>query len=35
MFQRILVPLDGSRGAERAIPVAASLARQAGGTLLL
>lgn len=35
MFQRILIPLDGSRGSEQAIPVAASLARQAGGTLVL
>lgn len=35
MFQRIFVPLDGSPGAERAIPVAARLARRAGGTLVL
>lgn len=34
MFQRILVPLDGSERAERAIPVAASLARAMGGTLV-
>lgn len=35
MFQRILVPLDGSPGAERAIPVAAHLARQVHGLLIL
>lgn len=35
MFQRILVPLDGSSGAERALPVAANLARQARGSLVL
>src|SRR3954447_24324827 len=34
MFQRLLVPLDGSPGAERAIPVAASLARQTSGSLI-
>jgi nucleotide-binding universal stress UspA family protein len=34
MFQRILVPLDGSPGAERAIPVAACLARSASGSLV-
>ncbi|HEY1348158.1 MAG TPA: universal stress protein [Ktedonobacteraceae bacterium] len=34
MFQRILVPLDGSPGAERAIPVAARIARNAGGSLV-
>jgi len=34
MFQRILVPLDGSPGAERAIPVAASLARKTHGSLV-
>jgi nucleotide-binding universal stress UspA family protein len=34
MFQRILVPLDGSQRAERAIPVAARLARAFGGSLL-
>lgn len=34
MFQRILVPLDGSRRAERAIPVAARIARAFGGSLL-
>lgn len=34
MFQRLLVPLDGSPGAERAIPVAASLARQTSGSLV-
>ena len=34
MFQRILVPLDGSPGAERAIPVAASLVHQTSGSLV-
>lgn len=34
MFQRILVPLDGSKYAERAIPVAARLARASGGSLV-
>ncbi len=35
MFQRILVPLDGSKRAEQAIPVAAKIAREAGGSLVL
>ncbi len=35
MFQRILVPLDGSLRAERALPVAARIARATGGSLLL
>lgn len=35
MLARILVPLDGSRRAERAIPVAARVARATGGTILL
>ena len=35
MFRHILVPLDGSSRAERAIPVAARLARTSGGTILL
>jgi nucleotide-binding universal stress UspA family protein len=35
MFKRILVPLDGSERAARAIPVAARLARAAGGTVIL
>ncbi|HEU5377881.1 MAG TPA: universal stress protein [Ktedonobacteraceae bacterium] len=33
MFQRILVPLDGSERAEQAIPLAARLARASGGSL--
>ena len=35
MFQRIVVPLDGSRRAERAIPVAARIARASGGSVVL
>ena len=35
MFHRILVPLDGSRRAEAAIPVAAQLARATHGTVIL
>lgn len=35
MFRRILVPLDQSRRAERAIPVAARLARATGGEIIL
>lgn len=35
MFQHILVPLDGSDGAEQAIPVAARLARASGGVVIL
>lgn len=35
MFQRILVPLDGSHRAERAIPVAARLARASSGSVVL
>ena len=35
MFQRIVVPLDGSRRAEEAIPVAAHIARATGGTIVL
>ena len=34
MFQRMLVPLDGSEGAERAIPIAARIARASGGSLV-
>lgn len=34
MFQRILVPLDGSERAERAIPVAARIARATGGAIV-
>ncbi len=35
MFQRILVPLDGSMRAERAMSVAARIARATGGSLVL
>lgn len=35
MYQQILVPLDGSARAERAIPVAARLARASGGVVVL
>ncbi len=35
MFQRILVPLDGSSRAENALPVAACLARATAGSLVL
>lgn len=35
MFQRILVPLDGSERAEQAIPLAARLAHASGGSLFL
>jgi nucleotide-binding universal stress UspA family protein len=34
MFERILVPLDGSKGSERAIPVAARIAHASGGTIV-
>lgn len=34
MFQRIIVPLDGSSRAERAIPVAANLARASQGSIV-
>lgn len=34
MFQRIIVPLDGSSRAERAIPVAATLARASQGSIV-
>jgi nucleotide-binding universal stress UspA family protein len=34
-FRRILVPLDGTRFGERALPYAESLARSANGTLIL
>lgn len=33
MFQHLFVPLDGSPGAERAIPLAARLARSVGGSI--
>jgi nucleotide-binding universal stress UspA family protein len=35
MFKRIMVPLDGSILAERALPVAARIARASGGTVVL
>ena len=35
MFTRILVPLDGSRRSERALPYAAGLAKASGGELVL
>ena len=35
MFQRFFVPLDGSARAEKALPVAASLARASAGTVIL
>ena len=35
MFQRILVPLDGSKRAEQAIPVAAKIARASHGSIVL
>ena len=35
MFKRILVPLDGSDLAERALPVAALIARASGGSIVL
>jgi len=35
MFERILVPLDGSQRAERAVPLAARVARATGGSLAL
>jgi nucleotide-binding universal stress UspA family protein len=35
MFQRILVPLDGSERAERVIPFAVNIARATGGSVVL
>src|SRR5262249_26843809 len=35
MFKRLMVPLDGSPRAERALPVAARIARALGGSLFL
>jgi nucleotide-binding universal stress UspA family protein len=35
MFQRIVVPLDGSQRAERALPAAACIARATNGTIVL
>src|SRR5260370_523072 len=34
MFQRMLLPLDGSKRAERAIPIAARIARASRGSLI-
>src|SRR5947209_20410232 len=35
MFKRIVVPLDGSGRAERALPIAARLARASGASIFL
>ena len=35
MFRRVLVPLDGTKYAEQAIPVAARIARASGGSVVL
>src|SRR5947209_11603435 len=35
MFKTILVPLDGSTRAEQALPVAARIARNSGGSIVL
>lgn len=35
MFKRILVPLDGSDVARRALPIAAQLAKTSGGSIIL
>src|SRR5436309_12113998 len=35
MFQRILLPLDGSAHAERGIPIAGRIARATHGTVIL
>ena len=35
MYKRILVPLDGSTRAERAVPIAARIASASGGTVIL
>ena len=35
MFQRILVPLDGSKRAERVLPIAARIAHTTGGSIVL
>jgi len=35
MYKRILIPLDGSARAERAIPIAARIARALGGSVIL
>ncbi len=35
MFERIVVPLDGTEHAERALPVAARIAQATNGTLIV
>jgi nucleotide-binding universal stress UspA family protein len=35
MFQKILVPLDGSARAERAVPIAARIAQTTGGSVVV
>jgi len=35
MFQRMSLPMDGSKRAERAIPLAARIARAYGSSLIL
>src|SRR5579863_6997313 len=35
MFQRLVVPLDGSQRAARAVPTAAGIARATNGTIVL
>lgn len=35
MFQRIMVPLDGSELAHRALPIALEMAKQSAGTVVL
>ena len=35
MYKRILVPLDGSKRAESAVPIAARIAQASGGWVIL
>ena len=35
MYKRILVPLDGSKRAESAVPIAARIAQASGGSVIL